>query len=425
MAKMTEPGRWVEVPSPFCGIAADDLTVQVAPDGQVRVVENGDAVTRVGFEQPLGDTQPRVQGQAVDLETAVARAAEILAQAQAPLFGGMTADINGIRAALSLADRLGAVVDTVNAPASLRNLLVLQDSGWMTCTLAEVKNRADLIVVVGCDLDIAFPRFLERHVWVDGMFVKAAERRVVCLGKAPSGTSATSPQGTPPQVLACDDGDLPQVVAVLRALIQGAPVVAESVGGIAVAALRELAAALKEARYGVVVWAAGALNWNHAELTVQHLCELIKELNRTTRCSGLPLGGKSGDQTVTQVCGWQTGYPLRVDFRRGAPNYDPYLNATDRLLAGGEADALLWLAAFDATQTPPEADVPQVVIGRCGMICEQEPEVFIPVGCPGIDHTGHTYRTDNVVAVRLYRLRETALPSAAEVLQAIEAKLRR
>ncbi|BCX82337.1 formylmethanofuran dehydrogenase subunit B [Methylomarinovum caldicuralii] len=424
MAKRIEPGLWTEVPSPFCGIAADDLTLRVGDDGRVEVVENGDAVTRAGFEQPLGDTRPRVRGKPVDLETAVAEAAGILGRAEAPLFAGMAADVNGVRAALSLADRLGAVVDTVNAEASLRNLLVLQDSGWMTCTLAEVKNRADLIVVVGCDIDAAFPRFFERHVWQDGMFVAAGERQVTFLGRAPSGTSATAPDGTPPRVLACEDSDLPQVVAALRALAKDAPVTAESVGGINVAELRNLAEALKAARYGVVVWAAGALAWDHAELTVQNLCELVKEINRTTRCSGLPLGGKNGDQTVTQVCGWQTGFPLRVDFRRGAPNYDPWLNAAGRLLAGGEADALLWLAAFDATQTPPAADIPQVVVGRCGMTLDREPEVFIPVGCPGIDHAGHTYRTDNVVAVRLYRLRETELPSAAEVLQAIEARLR-
>jgi formylmethanofuran dehydrogenase subunit B len=36
---------WHEVASPFCGIASDDLTIEV--DGNaVTVVENGDAITK-------------------------------------------------------------------------------------------------------------------------------------------------------------------------------------------------------------------------------------------------------------------------------------------------------------------------------------------------------------------------------------------
>jgi formylmethanofuran dehydrogenase subunit B len=58
------------------------------------------------------------------------------------------------------------------------------------------------------------------------------------------------------------------------------------------------------------------------------------------------------------------------------------------------------------------------------MTFEKEPDVFIPVGTPGIDHTGHAYRLDNVVAIRLKKLRDSNLPSTATVLNAIEQHLR-
>jgi len=54
---------------------------------------------------------------------------------------------------------------------------------------------------------------------------------------------------------------------------------------------------------------------------------------------------------------------------------------------------------------------------------EREPEVFIPVGVPGLDHAGHFFRTDKVVALPLRKLRESALPSVAEAAAAIEAAL--
>jgi formylmethanofuran dehydrogenase subunit B len=93
------------------------------------------------------------------------------------------------------------------------------------------------------------------------------------------------------------------------------------------------------------------------------------------------------------------------------------------MIVNGEADALVWVHAYNATATPPQTHLPTIVIGRSGMKFEQEPDVFIPVGTPGIDHAGHAYRMDSVVALRLKKLRDSGLPSTAEVLTAIEQAL--
>jgi formylmethanofuran dehydrogenase subunit B len=414
-----------EVPSPFCGIGTDDLSVRV--DGlALKVTANGCAVNTPAFEQAITDTRPRVDGKEVSLEAAAKKAAELLKDTKLPVIGGCGTDVNGMRALLALADCCGAVVDNMNFPAARNNLLALQDSGWMNTTLAEVKNRCDLLLVVGTDLEAFAPRFFERYLWnQDAMFVDdTASRQVIYLGKAPSGNASMSPKGQAAKVLACDDAELPEVIAVLRALVKAQPLQAEVVGGIAVAELRVIAEQLKTARYSVVTWAAGALGFRQAELTVQTLSEMIKDLNTTARCSGLPLGGKEGDQTANQVCGWTTGYPARVRFARGYPEYDPYLNDANALVESGEADALVWVQAFNAKALPPADHIPTIVIGRSGMAFAKEPDVFIPVGTPGIDHAGHAYRMDNVVAIRLKKLRDSGLSSTADALHAIENALR-
>lgn len=414
----------IEVPSPFCGIGADDLTIRVEGTA-LKVTQNGCAVTTPAFEQPMTDTSPRIAGKPASLEQAAAKAAELLRPSKLPLFGGCATDVNGMRALLSLADRCRAVVDNMNFTGARRNLLVLQDSGWINATLAEVKNRCDLLLVVGTDVEAQFPRFFERYMWnAESMFVNdTAKREVIYLGKAPSGNASTSPDGRKAQVYACADADLPQVVAVLRALVNGKPVQAQTVGGIAIADLQVIADKLKSATYGVVTWAAGALAYSQAELTVQTVCEMIKELNKATRFSGVPLLGREGDQTANQVCGWTTGYPARMRFSSGFPEYDPYLNDTNSLLENGEADVLVWVSAFNVNSKPPQTSLPTIVLGRSGMTFEKEPEVFIPIGTPGIDHAGHAYRMDNVVAIRLKKLRDSGLPSTAEALAAIEQAL--
>ena len=415
---------WHEVASPFCGIASDDLTIEVNGN-TVKVLENGDAVTRPGFETPITDTQPRINGKEVTLDQAVSHIADLLINSKQPLIAGLGTDLNGARAAMALADKSGATIDSYYSPAAFRNILVLQDTGYMTTTLTEVRNRVDLLVVVGTDIESTFPRFYERMVWnKESMFGQDIEsREVIYLGKTPSGDASTSPNGKKAQVIACDNADLPEVVSVLRALVKGKQIQAETVAGVAVSDLSALADKLNVAKYSVVTWSAGQLDIDHAEATIQNVCEMIKEINATTRSNGLPIGGKEGDTTVNAVASWQSGYPMRTTFNRRFPDYDPFLNDSRRILANDESDLLIWVSSFNTAVTPPQSSANTIVLGRSGMQFETEPEVYIPVGVPGIDHEGRTFRSDSVVSVPLRKLRDSGLPSVFEVLSAVEQAL--
>ena len=414
-----------EVPSPFCGMGTDDLTIQV-DDQTVKVIENGCAVNTPAFELAITDTSARVDGKEVSLEVAVAKAADLLRASNQPVIGGCATDVNGMRGVMALADHCGAVVDNMNFTGARRNFLALQDTGWMNTTLAEIKNRCDYLLIVGVDLEGFAPRFFEKYVWnKESMFLDdTSQRQIVYIGKAPSGEASTSPDGVKAKILPCEDADLPEVMAVLRALVKGKKIVTENICGIAISELQTLADQLKAAKYGVVTWAAGALSFDHAELTVQMLSEMVKDINTMdTRCSGFPLGGKEGDQTANQVCGWTSAYPARARFSSGFPEYDPFLYDSSVMVANGEADALVWVQAFNTASIPPETELPTIVVARSGMTFSKEPDVFIPVGTPGIDHAGHAYRLDNVVAIRLKKCRDSGLPSTADVLNAIEQAL--
>ncbi len=420
---MTEPTTstiWQDVPSPFCGLAVDDLTIKT--EGKIlTVIKNGDPITKTGFESPITDISPRIKGETVSLERAVTYVTSLLAKSRQPVIAGMATDVNGARSAIALADKIGATIDHMDSAATLVNTLVLQDTGWVATTLTETRNRADLLLVVGSDIEAAFPRFYERMVWnKESMFDQdIGSRQVVYLGKNPSGCASTSPDGKRAQVIQCDHADLPEVTSVLRALIVNKTIQARYVGGIAVDDLANLAKQLKCASYSVIVWSAADLTFNHAEITVQTVCEMVKDLNTYTRSSCLPLGGKQGSITASQVCTWRSGYPVRVSFNRDYPNYDPYLANSNRMLANNETDVLLWVSSFSSCRTPPQSNAKTVVLGRSGMVFEQEPEVFIPIGTPGIDHDGCAFRADSAVAVPLKKMRDSGLPSVFSVLTAI------
>jgi formylmethanofuran dehydrogenase subunit B len=426
MENFAQAGAVENVTCPFCGLLCDDLTVERDSSGSLNVSKNGCQKSVAFFGRAPQAPSPRIAGKPVELSEAVARAAGILGKANLPLIAGLGTEVQGMRAVMSLADKTGATLDHMNSNGFMRNIQVVQNSGWQICTLTEVRNRVDLLVVVGTDIVSVFPRFFERQVWnKESMFGQdTSSREVVYLGGRDIDTSAgIAPDGRKPDVLPCDLERTPDVIAALRALVSGKALHATEVAGIRIVDLEKLAERLKAAKYSVVVWAAAPLNFPHAELTVQNITELVKTLNKTTRSSGLPLGGIEGDMNANQVSTWISGYPMRTSYARTYPEHDPVHFSTDRLLASGEADALFWVSSFNPARTPPATDLPTVVFGHPDMKLEKEPEVFIPVGLPGADHKGIMFRTDNVVSLPLAQLRASTLPDLGSVLNAIEQAL--
>jgi formylmethanofuran dehydrogenase subunit B len=393
-----------------------------ASGSRLQVTGNGCPLAVAEFGRKPGSAKGaiRVAGKAAALEEAVVAAARLLGAAKQPLIGGLGTDLAGTQAASRLAERTGAALDHMNSAAAVRNLLVLQDSGWITTTLSEVRNHADLLIVAGTDIETRMPRFFERCVANrETLFGTARQCEVVYVGSGPAG----KPPVASTSIIECDSIRLHEGFALLRALIAGRPVGVESAAGVPLATWKALAQRCRDARYGVIAWMAADLDFPQADMTVQVICELVRDLNRHTRFAGLPLGGTDGDVTADAVLLWQTGFGLRTSLAGGRPDHDSYHYSAGRMLARGEADFLLWVSSFSTGRTPPAADVPTVVLGRDGMTLEREPEVFITVGTPGLDHAGHLFRTDRVVALPLHPLRRSPHPSVSGVLAAIEAAL--
>ena len=426
MSNFRPATTYQSITCPACGLLCDDIELASNGNSGVTVTQKGCQRSAAFFARPSIDASPRINGQAVSLAQAVSKAAQILGASKLPLFAGLGTDVNGMRSIMRLADKSGAVVDHMNTNGLMRNIQVIQNSGWQVATLTEVRNRVDLLVIIGTDVVSVLPRFFERVVWnIESMFEQdTSQREIVYLGGRNLDTShGISPDGRKPHVLPCDAARIPEIVTALRALIAGKKLHATDVAGIATSDLENLAERLKIAKYSVVAWAPPALNFPHAELTVQHITELVKELNKTTRSSGLPMGGSDGDMSANQVCTWISGYPLRTSYARTYPEHDPYHFSADRLLANGEADALFWVSSFNPERTPPDTKIPTVVLGHGSMVLANEPDVFIPISTPGLDHSGVMFRMDNVVSLPVEQLRISTVPSLSTVISAIEEAL--
>jgi formylmethanofuran dehydrogenase subunit B len=350
-----------------------------------------------------------IDGRPVALELAIAQAARWLGKSRLPLIAGLGTDIAGTRAAVALADRIGGVVDHMHAETLLRDAAVMREAGAYLTTPNEARLRADTLLLVGPGLTEAWPNLAARLLTkLPAAEIGTVERRIfwLCPGKG----SAT-PAGV--KLIGRQAGDLPALLAVLRAHLAGRP------AGKVSKSIAELATALQAARFGVAVWSAAILD----ELAIEMLFGLIDDLNAATRFSGLPLSPGDNAHGVMQTCGWMTGFPMRTGFGRGYPEHDPWHFDATRLVEEGEADCVLWISSYRAAAPGWKASIPVISLAAEVQQPQPGPHVTIQVGRPALDHDSVEHDAISGMIVARAATQASALPSVAEIIGRINAAL--
>lgn len=460
---------------PFCALLCDGYAVRPGP--QPALVGSACATARDGLARcaTTSPATPLVDGQRVDYGQALDAAADILARSRQPLFAGLATDVAGTRALYRLANGCGAILDHARGEALMHSTRALQDRGVFYTTLAEIRNRADLIVCLGTDPAAHYPEFFRRCApAADAAF----ERHVVFLGAVPA-ADAAGLEGCRSEALSLADvlgeGNVSSAATAASALRSGAPpapgtrssdphgratcsaephgpdlfavvalLAARLAGRRTTAvppALEALVARMQAARYTVIVWESGRLP-AHGALIAESIQRLVNTLNRTTRAAAFCLGGSDGGYTANQVLTWLSGLPLRTGVHARGLVHEPQRYAAARLLADGAVDALLWVASFGPDLPPTSGrpararELPQVVLGHpdlvdrmADQVSDQErsgegvQRVFIPVSTPGIGSAGHLFRADGGVVVPLTPLYVDSLPTVAQVASDLAARL--
>ena len=346
-----------------------------------------------------------IEGKPIALERAIGEAARLLAASRAPLVAGLGTDIAGARAAIGLADRIGAVIDHMHSDVVLRDLAVVREAGMMMITPSEARLRADTLLLVGPGLDDAWS---DLAAWrrLDGA------RSVIrlCPGRA------TTSRDDGITTIGRDHDRLPVLLAALRARIAGRPVGKTSVP---VKAIDDLVKRLQAARFGVAAWSATAFD----VLAIEMLCGIVADLNAQTRFSGFSVAPGDNAVGVMQACGWMTGFPMRTGFGRGYPEHDPWRFNGIRLVASREVDCVLWISAYGATAPALDAGQPTIALTAGAAALSGRPAVQIEVGHPGVDHDAvqHNATLATLVAVQAARRSDTI--SVADAIGRIVAAL--
>src|SRR5918992_5937752 len=365
---------------------------------------------------PDAPAPARVDGREVDVSDAVAAAAALLGEARLPLVCGLgQTDCESQRAAVALAERIGAVIDPAGPGDDGSFGGLPRPSGLPPATFGELRDRAELVVVWRADPVASHPRLLPR-LRLDRAG-RAAERKLVVVD---AGRTATADEADefielPPEL------DFEALWA-MRALVRDVPLDGHLAARLPLDALERLSGRLRACGYGAVVHGpAGCAN-------ALALLALVRDLARITHVVALPLRHDGNARGAEDVLAWQTGYPAAVSFARGYPPAHPGEFSAAGVLERGEADAAL-IVGFDAlAHLPPRAAdhlrrIPTIVVDpRAATETVAIAHVAFATAAGGVHRGGTAPRMDGV-PVPLRAPLASARAGDEQVLAAIAARV--
>jgi formylmethanofuran dehydrogenase subunit B len=271
--------------------------------------------------------------------------------------------------------------------------------GKVTCTLGEVRNRADLLIYWGTNPVETHPRHLKRYAYTpSGKFVPGGRHdRTMILVDVQETLSARAAD----QFLQIQPGTDFELLTVLRAIVRDQRVDPDLLAatGLTLDRATALVTLMKHARLGVFFFGTGLTRTRGGHMNVAALHSLTMALNEFTKFAAIPMRDLGNDVGADNVMSWLTGYPVGVDFSRGYARSNPGEFTAVDLLTRREADAALIVAA-DPWSTMPEAaiehleNIPHIVIDRAGVSPRARARVQFITASPGIDAPGTAYRMD-------------------------------
>ncbi|MFN0199698.1 MAG: formylmethanofuran dehydrogenase subunit B [Planctomycetaceae bacterium] len=416
-----------DVACTVCGCVCDDLTLHLSGERLVRT-ENACSLALPWFEA-LDRYRPpmaRVSGIEIDFSDAVKHAANLLRQSRAPLIYGLSrSSTEGQREAVALAETLRGTIDTTASICHGPSIMAIQSVGESTCSLGEVKQRADLVIFWGVDPLTSHPRHLERYSGdpaSDFLPGGRSDRTIVVIDAKSTPTAAIADLF----IQVSKDGDFELIWELRKRLYDSA---ANSAAGIGIDAeqIRKLHELMVHCRYGVIFFGLGIAQQSLGHLTVDGLLRLVAELNDRTRFVARRMripGDVSGADNV--LC-WQTGYPFSVNFASGYPRYNPGEFSANELLERSDVDGCLIVGSESVIDFSDQAlrtlgEIPTIVLDYPHIEPTFSPTVQFTSAIYGHHAPGTAYRMDDI-PIPLKKVAETHYPTDAEILKAIMGAL--
>ncbi|HNU39132.1 MAG: hypothetical protein BWY13_01408 [Euryarchaeota archaeon ADurb.Bin190] len=397
-----------------CSLLCQDIEADVS-DGRLSKAKNLCRKGHGHFQASFSErTFPMIGGKQVDLNQAIARAAEILRSAKSPLLlGWSNSTLEAQRVGISLAEKLGATIDDTSTFCQDSLMESILSGNLPSSTLDDVRNYADTSIFWGADPSNSHPRHLSRFSYYPRgeKRQKSYEEERTCL-VVDVRMSATAALCKENLYRVSPGGDAEFIEAIISVLEGKIPRVGDKKKMI------ELGGLLKKTEWGAIFPGPGLVYSLQGNMEI--LERLLARLNEITVFKVVPMVGHFNTRGFYELLREKTGHVNRVSFKGGEIAHGPEQSV---MTAAKSCDAALIVGSDPLSSLPfgtaqALARLPLIAIDPHRSLTTDAAEVVIPSAISGLEAGGTAVRTDGV-KIEFEPIIEAGIPADEQILKRI------
>ncbi|HET8687994.1 MAG TPA: formylmethanofuran dehydrogenase subunit B, partial [Methanosarcina sp.] len=376
-----------------CGLLCDDIEVE----SEKNVINKVYTACRVGvahMKEARSEANFLVDNKPVDEATAISEAVSILKNAKNPLIFGLgNSSDETQKLAIELAKKINATLDDTSSFGMGPLVEALIQDKLKTCTLDDVRNKADVIIYWGTDPSDSHPRHLSKHSYFPRGSEKQRgweeERTAIAIDVRKSHTAKICGNyffQIPP------GGDTEFIDALIAALSGKLPKTSYNYPP---KKILELANILKGAKFGVIFAGLGLV---YSLDKLEPIIRLMKALNEKANFHLMPMVEQYNTRGFNENLFAETGYVNSVKFENGVVKHGPEYSVVESLKAK-TVDAALIIGSDPMSILPRSIsknllEIPVISIDHCETLTSKHSKVYINTAISGVESGGSATRMD-------------------------------
>ena len=390
-----------------CALLCEDIEVVLE---NARIKESRNACRRgaARFRGCKNRLSPSVNKEQTDIDTAIKKAADILKNAKSPmLFGWSNSTCEAQVKGIQLAKKLNATIDDTSSFCQGILIERVLQKKFRTCSLEDVRNRADVLVYWGSDAQDSQPRHLSRFsVFPRGESRQRGyeeDRLAVAIDVRESNT-ANICKGHFYRIPL--KGDREFILALMDALVGKVPKYDAK-------RMLELAGIMKKSEFGVIFAGIGLTYSIKDDIDI-----LVSLADLLPNFHVMPMVGHYNMRGFNEALFKEIGFVNRVKFEGKPVHNDKY--AIVEALKAKSIDALLITGSDPLSSLPHSilshlASIPVICIDPCITLTSKIGAVTIPAAVSGLECGGSAVRMDGKV-IEISKVVENSYLTDAQIL---------
>jgi formylmethanofuran dehydrogenase subunit B len=397
-----------------CGCLCDDIQVEVdgAHLGQIEnACAKGAAYLQAAFN-PERRAQSTIRGQGCSPDAAIDEAARLLSKAKHRLIFGLdNSTLETQVLAIELAQKLGAVLDDASSFSYGPLIERIIKKELPTCSLSEVKDKADLLLYWGANPTATHPRHLSKYTyyayaefnpagWYPKVTLSSIDVRQTELTTMSQPAFRIKPRG---------DRDL------ISGLLGESPAASDQA--------RQLSELVKKSHFGAMFCGLGLVHSLGGDFSA--FTRMVQLLSQSIRVAVIPMIAETNMLGFSQSLHKQTSYVNSVSFASGV-SHERQFSFLEQVHHQA-ADCIL-IVGSDPFSTLPQSlliklqGVDVICLDHSSTLTTEAADVVLPTAVPGLESGGSVVRLDGD-GIALAQPIKDGYPTQEDILRQLRQKV--